>query len=459
MTQSASPLTLPATIAAALIPIKLSLTYIALIPSLLVFAYQERGAVQEIWHRYRSVLIPIAFFLFCILYSSFFGLNTGRSLSKGMSLAGMFLIIPLYAYLCEQNLTRTILLALVIGFSLESLHSIFEGAFPTLLFPYPHGAVSEAGQLGMALFVALALCTSPISQQRSTHPLAKTLLIGGGTFFLLTFLGLSHLLELPFPVIASLTGVVLVILSWHLFHLFRSRHTPQLETRTYRLLSECIVPLICAALIVNMKRGPWIGVTVGLTVLLLTMRPRLLFGILPLIIAIFLLDPIRTRVTASLEHFLMVGGRGEIWQLGGELLARYPLGIGLQNSRLIEQFSYDIPSNMNHFHSNLINIVVELGWLGLFSYLWWIGSVLFLAFSWYKTSHLNDTRSEIPFVLGCGILSWQVAGLFEYNFGDSEVFIIALILSGIVVGNTLGVTQTSRLKTHEQERVCSEFRQ
>jgi len=215
------------------------------------------------------------------------------------------------------------------------------------------------------------------------------------------------------------------------------------------MLSECIIPLISAALIINMKRGPWIGVTVGLTVLLLAIRPRLLFGIIPLLIAVFLLEPIRTRLTASLEHFLLVGGRGEIWQLGGELLVRYPLGIGLENSRLMNQFSYDIPSNMNHFHSNLINMVVELGWLGLFSYLWWIGAVLFLAFSRYTKNRTECRSSEISFILGCGILSWQVAGLFEYNFGDSEVFIIALILIGIIVGNTLGATQSSHVKTGE----------
>lgn len=449
MTQSVSHLTLPAILAAALIPIKLSLTYIALIPSLLIFAYQEQGVSRKIWHRYRSVLIPIAFFFFCIFYSSFFGLNPGRSLSKGISLAGMFLIIPLYAHLCERNLTRTILLALVIGFSLEALHSVFEGAFPLVLFPYPHGAVSEAGQLGMALFVSLALCTKTGSQRRPSLPLVKTLLLGGGTFFLLIFLGLSQPLQLPPSVVTLLTTLILGILSWHLFHLVRNRHTPELESYTYRMLSECIIPLISAALIINMKRGPWIGVTVGLTVLLLTTRPRLLFGILPLLIGVFLLEPIRTRLTASLEHFLIVGGRGEIWQLGGELLARYPLGIGLQNSRLIDQFSYDIPSNMNHFHSNLINMVVELGWLGLFSYLWWIGTVLFLAFSRHTKNRTECSSFEIPFVLGCGILSWQVAGLFEYNFGDSEVFIIALILIGIIVGNTLGAPQTSDLKTRE----------
>lgn len=456
MTQSVSYLTLPAILAAALIPIKLSLTYVALIPSLLVFAYQERGVAQQIWYRYRPVLTPIAFFFFCILYSSFFGLNPGRSLSKGVSLAGMFLIIPLYAHLSERNFTRTVLLSLVIGFSLESLHSIFEAAFPSLLFPYPHGAVSEAGQLGMALFVSLALCIRADSQRHSHRSLPKTLLIGGGTFLLLIFLGLSHPLQLPPLVITLLTTLALGVLGWHLFHLARTRQTPELESRTYRLLSECIVPLIGAALIINMKRGPWIGVTVGLTVLLLTVRPRLLFGILPLIVAVFLLEPIRTRLTASLEHFLLVGGRGEIWQLGGELLARYPLGIGLENSRLIHQFSYDIPSNMNHFHSNLINMVVELGWLGLLSYLCWIGTVLFLAFSRRNKSSVECSNSEISFVLGCGILSWQVAGLFEYNFGDSEVFIIALMLIGIIVGNTLGTTQTSHVKTHRQESTCKQ---
>jgi len=432
MTHTISFLALTGTLAAVLIPIKLSLTYFAIIPGLLWYGYSERTNLKQALHRYPKTIIPALFFVFCILYSSLFGLDTGRSIAKGLSLAGMFLLIPFYALLRERNYMRTILLALTIGFSIESLHTILESAFPNVLFSYPHGQVSEAGQLGIGLFVIIALCIGGEIKQRSSESIMKTLFTGLITFLLLIFLGLSNSLSLSPITTLCLFSLSSFLLIKHCYLLMRLRGTTHVEARLYAFLSEFVLPLVCAALVINMKRGPWIGVTIGLVLLLITIRPRYLLGIIPVIFALLLLQPIRTRLLNSLEHFLMVGGRGEIWQLGGELLVRYPLGIGFQNSRLIEQFSHDIPSNMNHFHSNLINIIVELGWLGIVSYLWWIGAILILSFS----KKLPSEFRYLQLALGCGVLSWQIAGLFEYNFGDSEVFIVALIIIGTIIGGT-----------------------
>ena len=199
------------------------------------------------------------------------------------------------------------------------------------------------------------------------------------------------------------------------------------------------LPLLSAALLLNLKRGPWVGTLAALFLLLCIRKPKLLIPIIPLsAVVLFGFEPIRERAFSSLEHFFTVGGRGEIWTLGGELLIRYPLGIGLENAGIIKDFSHNIPANLNHFHSNVINVAVELGWLGLVAYLWWIGAIV------RKGTYLQEKTSAegiTTICLTCGVVAWQVAGLFEYNFGDSEVFLLALMVIGLVVGAPITAPQ------------------
>jgi O-antigen ligase len=122
------------------------------------------------------------------------------------------------------------------------------------------------------------------------------------------------------------------------------------------------------------------------------------------------------------------------------MIETYPLGIGFKNSGVLRNFSIEIPENLKHFHSNIINITVELGFLGLGCYLWWLITIFRIALE-------TDKRGERDFLmlaLGLAIFSWQTAGLVEYNFGDSEVLYIAYALIGL-----LGAAQ--RIKSERSE--------
>ena len=50
----------------------------------------------------------------------------------------------------------------------------------------------------------------------------------------------------------------------------------------------------------------------------------------------------------------------------------------------------------------------------------------------FGASNLHGSRGH---QVGCAIISWQTAGLVEYNFGDSEVMIIVWMLLGILLGD------------------------
>jgi uncharacterized membrane protein len=98
--------------------------------------------------------------------------------------------------------------------------------------------------------------------------------------------------------------------------------------------------------------------------------------------------------------------------------------------------------------------VVETGWLGLITYIWWMLTVLALAYNSFKTTnHSSDTRKKnlgmLSFTLGCSLLAWQIAGTVEYNFGDSEIRLIAFVFIGllITISSALAANKSNQSKS------------
>jgi len=257
-----------------------------------------------------------------------------------------------------------ILLMLVLGQSVAALHTVIESAFPNLVGNWFIGDVSESGQLAL--------------------------------------------------VIPALLGMIYSAYSAH-------------SERRFYLISA--LPLLTAALLINLKRGPWCGVIVGASIFLISFASRTTRFVSALIVAsCFFLPPVYNRILDSSDHFFISGGRSTIWQIGLEFIAKYPLGVGYHNSRFLQRFSLEIPKELKHFHSNILNIVAENGWLSGIFFVAFIFSAISLC--WRKP------HNPLHVAIGCGLLSWQIAGLVEYNFGDSEVLLTAWILLGVVLGQT-----------------------
>jgi O-antigen ligase len=116
-----------------------------------------------------------------------------------------------------------------------------------------------------------------------------------------------------------------------------------------------------------------------------------------------------------------------MWKIGTELISEYPLGIGYHNSGVLRRFSLEIPQELKHFHNNLINIAAESGLLTAAIFMWFIIAVV--------RGGMSAPRTSIRVGIACAFISWQAAGLVEYNFGDSEVMIVAWILLGVLLSD------------------------
>jgi hypothetical protein len=424
------------TLVAFLLPIKLSLTYIVLIPLILYWIttslrnsttpLQPRAKLSEAAQR---IAAPLCAFLLVALVSSGAGLSLRHSSSALLSLFFFTLTIPLFA---AHARTHAVCLALIAGQSIAALHSFIDAALPNTIPGLFLGKVTESGQLTITIPLTLGVILSALqtATPSTEHPVRaeRWVLITLAVIVTatLTLVGFNGALTLS-P--ATLTVLAFVAAGSLLIGALKARTAPA----TARQLIAIIVislPLLICALLVNLKRGPWFGVLVGTSCLLLVYARRL---ILPLAAsAVFLalsITPIRDRLLASYEHFTIEGGRSTIWRIGAELVSEYPLGIGYNNSRILREFAPEIPPELTHFHNNLLNITAETGWLGVMAVIWLLVAVV--------KSCFRDRLAPLYVAIGSAVISWQVAGVVEYNFGDSEVTILVWVLLGLVVQREL----------------------
>jgi O-antigen ligase len=195
------------------------------------------------------------------------------------------------------------------------------------------------------------------------------------------------------------------------------------------------VPLAGWALTVSQTRGAWIGAVVGLSVIALVRAPRLLWIIGGATAAVLVLRP------AAVTERLTVGDastrdRYYMWQAGVDMVLDKPV-FGQGPGMVLAMYPrYRWPEATHpmqpHLHDNPLQIAAERGLPGLAFFLWWAVAVLSAAI---REARRGAAEGPGPGWAGTGALAALaavfVAGLFEYNLGDSEVLMLVLLLTAV----------------------------
>jgi O-antigen ligase len=203
------------------------------------------------------------------------------------------------------------------------------------------------------------------------------------------------------------------------------------------------------ALLLTYTRSVWLGWIVGVAVLLALKWPKALAWAIPVaILAIsFAPLPFFSRVISSFDVRQSSNlDRIRMAEAGIEIIKDYPLfGVGPANVKEVYPLyrKHDAPRfRIPHLHNNLIQLWAERGVLALVAY-------LFLQFLFLRQCARSWGGPATKFAeIGVAVaVALAVAGLFEFNFGDTEVFwmmldvfalVIAFIETGVGVGE-LGV--------------------
>ena len=197
---------------------------------------------------------------------------------------------------------------------------------------------------------------------------------------------------------------------------------------TRALLSTTALALAAWALLISRTRNAWLGTLAGLAAIALLRAPRLLWGLAGACLLVLVLrpEPVMVRLTvtdaSSRDRYFM-------WQAGIDMIRDRPV-FG-QGPRMVES-NYPVyrwPGAPNpatpHLHNNVLQIAAERGLPCLAWWLWWMAAAMGDA--------LREARRRAWTAVGSFALlvAVMVAGLFEYNFGDSEILMLLLIVSAL----------------------------
>jgi O-antigen ligase len=204
-------------------------------------------------------------------------------------------------------------------------------------------------------------------------------------------------------------------------------------------LAFCVVGI---ALALTLTRSVWMATLAGLAVILWLRHPHWkTFALTALACALlflgapqFLRD--RARSIFDMQHPSNYA-RSAIWRAGWRMVKAHPwIGVGPQ--RVFKVF-YDYHPNSDdrtrdgffpvHMHNNALQFAAERGLPCALAWLW---LMLKMAWDHWKGFRQAKPGSETQVIRAIGLVSILVlflAGLFEFNFGDSEVLMIFLFLT------------------------------
>jgi len=201
--------------------------------------------------------------------------------------------------------------------------------------------------------------------------------------------------------------------------------------RRGRTWPALVMPALIVALALTLGRSAWIGASVAIA-LLLALKDLRLTILLPIFIALlFAIAPglVTKRVMSIFDVQEPTNqDRLAMIEIGARIVHDHPLtGVGPNMiPRVYEQYRPDYAINRvnPHLHNVPLQIAAERGLPALAIWLWFIVALFVAAFRLFR----SQTDRVPPAGALAAIAAMLAAGLFEYNFGDSEFLMLFLVL-------------------------------
>ncbi len=213
-------------------------------------------------------------------------------------------------------------------------------------------------------------------------------------------------------------------------------------------------PFLLVGLLMHQKRGVWLATMVTVGIWTLWSRKWKTLLALVLMAGVALCFPFVQVRLEKLKDVIQPthGGRMVLWtEVAPRVFEKYPWGMGYNGSKY-EDFSAVLESapthihmeeGLRHLHNNFLQIRLELGWPGVLWWSLWMGLIYYKAFR----------RGPPEVVVLRGAVAFAFMGLFlnglvEYNFGDSEVLKVYLVLFGLIDAFQPAIKSSEPTKRH-----------
>ncbi len=240
----------------------------------------------------------------------------------------------------------------------------------------------------------------------------------------------------------------LLMLSFIFFLVYQHSET----NKTTRKVIIGGLVIMAFPILLSQTRSVWVGIVVSLTLYLLSFNWKRVLVLIPLILIIYGLSPqsIQSRIK-SIVDTNSPSNRDRIHMVytTWEIFKEFPwTGVGANNiEAAYHQYRHpDAIQNNMHLHNNFMQILAERGLVGLLTLV-----ILFFVIAWdlFRMSRRLEHRESATMARAAffAFIAFVVAGFFEYNFGDSEIFFLLFTL--ITLPFLPFLSQTNDKKTIE----------
>ena len=212
--------------------------------------------------------------------------------------------------------------------------------------------------------------------------------------------------------------------------LFGSR-SPKIRKMAWLAAAATALGLVAA-----FTRGVWLGALAGVVYLIGRFKPRSLWALPLTVLLIYFVSPgwLQRRTLSMVEADADSSNQARVvmFWTGLNMIAANPL-LGVGPERVDDEFVRYKPAEMpsppgwyGHLHNNYLQLAAERGIPALMLWLWVLFEVL-------RSSRLlaHSPAPEGTTLGHAGVaatIGLMVAGLFEFNLGDSEVMMLYLFL-------------------------------
>jgi putative inorganic carbon (hco3(-)) transporter len=209
----------------------------------------------------------------------------------------------------------------------------------------------------------------------------------------------------------------------------------------WRLLWLAGLAIMVAALSLSLTRSIWIATLVGVLVLLLMRHLHWkTFAAAGLALsALLVLAP--GAIQRRIESIWDINepsnyARLAIWKAGVKMVKDHPwVGVGPQRVAKVFYDYHPYPEDRNrsgfypvHMHNNLLQFAAERGIPCALFWLWLMLKVGWDHWRKFRAAPVGDGEQVIPAIGFAAVVAFFLGGLFEFNFGDSEVLMVFLFL-------------------------------
>ncbi|MFB0527077.1 MAG: O-antigen ligase family protein, partial [bacterium] len=199
--------------------------------------------------------------------------------------------------------------------------------------------------------------------------------------------------------------------------------------------------IILTAIIFTYGRAVWVGLIGGLMFMAILGSKRLLLFIIAgiiiysIFVIIFSSSQFAQRVVGTLKSKRPLADRTEFWEGSLRIIRDYPItGVGWEGFRVVypEYKPAEGRQLACHAHNNFVDVAVDSGLLGLGIFIWLLVTVYKVGFHIFKELEDGYFKGIAWGFLG-SFTAFLIAGLTQYNFGDSEVVMLFYFLLGMVM--------------------------